>query len=86
MKGTQCESSSSILLKFKNTTAETMDFQYAIQDENGTWQTGFISAVEQGKDTGNISACKSNGRFKWWARPSSKALEYKFPNKSDLNE
>jgi hypothetical protein len=85
-KGTKCQNEASLNLKFKNITNETMDFQYGIQDKNGKWQTGLIPNIAPGNETGDITQCESNGRYKWWARPTSKSAEYKFPAQADLNK
>lgn len=85
-KGVHCNNPNSLFLKLKNTGSETMDLQYAYQNLNGQWETAVIENIAPGSNTGDqIIICQTNGRYKWWARPSNLSSSLKFPGKERLN-
>jgi len=86
-KGAHCNNPNSLFLQLKNTGNVPMDVQYAYQHLSGELETGEIQNVPPGKDTGEkIVICQTNGRYKFWARPTEMSGTLKFPGKERLNQ
>lgn len=84
-RGTHCGSSSSISVTWKNNCNEAMDIKFAFQKEDGNWSTGLQSGVKSGEITnGGAWTCKSTGKVLWWARPSEKWMDFKFPKDDEI--
>lgn len=81
-----CNNPNGIALNWKNTSSQNMDLYVGIQRKDGSWKTVSYTNIAPGKSIpADLEYCKSNGVYKWWARPSAGASEYPFPDKETLN-
>jgi hypothetical protein len=84
---TNCKNANSIMLNWQNKCTEPMDFQYAIQRTDGTWQVRSISSVQPNDKIGSdIHHCKTSGKYLWWARPSDKSSILIFPSRESIQK
>lgn len=81
-----CNNPNGLSLNWKNTSSQNMDLYVGIQRKDGTWKTETHTNIAPGKSLPvDLENCKSNGVYKWWARPSAVAAEFPFPDKESLN-
>lgn len=83
--GKQC--TESFKVRWKNTCNDIMDIKYALQKKDGSWSTGIRLNVSPGNTMGEGAyTCKATGKYKWWARPSAKKFEIKFPTDEEIKQ
>lgn len=82
-----CKTANSIMLNWQNKCTEPMDFQYAIQRTDGSWQVRIVNGVMPNDKIGDdIHHCKTSGKYLWWARPSEKASTIAFPSRVSIEK
>ncbi len=81
-----CNNPNGLSLNWKNTSSQSMDLYIGIQRKDGTWKTETRTNIAPGQSLPvDLEFCKSNGVYKWWARPSAGASEFPFPDKESLH-
>lgn len=85
--GDRCDSKESFEVRWKNVCPENMDLKYAIRKKDGSWEVGIDFNVAPNEETVKTAwTCSGTGHYIWWARPSDKWMDIKFPTDDEIQK
>ena len=66
-RGKQCNSSTSLSYRLRNTCAQAIDMKYCSEERSGRWRCGQWSNTRPNEST-SYYICDATGEYRYWAR------------------
>lgn len=76
--GTNCGSSDSLLIRYRNSCTSAIDAQVCLERSNGRWECGVYSDMDSG-DTSSHFVCKASGRYRVAGRAPGSNIRFTKP-------